>query len=72
MEELEEELKELKGIATPQEEQYQLPEPPRAPRDYTTNQRVHIEGTMAPETHITEDGLWDLSMGKEALGPVEA
>jgi hypothetical protein len=33
MEELEEGLEELKGIATPLEEQYQLTGPPRASRD---------------------------------------
>jgi hypothetical protein len=35
MEELGKALRELKGIATPQGEQYQLTGPPRAPRDGT-------------------------------------
>jgi hypothetical protein len=31
--------------------------PPRAPRDKTTNQRVHVEGPMAPAAYVAENGL---------------
>ena len=30
---------------------------PGAPRDWTINQRVHMEGPMAPATYVAEDGL---------------
>ena len=50
MEELEKGPKELKGFAVPQEEQqYESPSTPRAPRDKTINQRVHMELPMAPD-----------------------
>jgi hypothetical protein len=58
MEDLEKIPKELKGFAVPQEEQqYEPTSIPRAPRDYTNNQRVHMKGPMAPATYIAEDGL---------------
>jgi hypothetical protein len=31
--------------------------PPRAPRDYTTNQGVHMDGPIAAAAYVTEDGL---------------
>ena len=49
MEELWEGLNELKGMATPQEEQqYKLARPLRAPSNYT-NQRVYMGRFMAPQ-----------------------
>ena len=59
---LEKELKELRGFATPwREQQCQLarpsPNPHLAPRDGTTNQRMHIEGHMALAKYVAEDGL---------------
>jgi hypothetical protein len=30
---------------------------PRAPGEWTTNQRVHIKGPMAPATYVAEDGI---------------
>jgi hypothetical protein len=30
---------------------------PQTPRDYATNQRVHMEGPMAPATNVAEDDL---------------
>ena len=57
MEELGKGLKELKGIATPYEEQYQLTRLPKAPRDEITNQRVYMEGSMAPATYVADDCL---------------
>ena len=58
MEELEKGPKELKGFEAPKEEQqYELTSSPRAPRDKTTNQRVHMVGLMAPAAYVAEDGL---------------
>ena len=53
MEEIEKGLKLLKGFATPQEEPYQQPDPPKPPRDEAINQGVHL----APEAHVAEDSL---------------
>jgi hypothetical protein len=30
---------------------------PGAPKDWITNQRVHMEGPMSPATYVAEDGL---------------
>jgi hypothetical protein len=58
MEEFEKGPKELTGFAIPEEEkQYDPASTPGAPRDETTNQRVHIEGPKAPTTYIAEDDL---------------
>jgi hypothetical protein len=57
MEEIGDRLKELKGIATPQTEQYQLIGPPRTPRNKFTNQRVYMEGARSPDTYVAEHGL---------------
>ena len=59
MEELEKGVKELRGFAAPWGEQHcQLARPLiGAPRDWTTNQRVHTEGPMAPAAYVVEDGL---------------
>ena len=49
MEELEKGLKELREVAAPSgEKQCQLVRIPITSGDYTTNQRVHMEGPMAP------------------------
>ena len=37
------------------------PESPGAPGDWTTNQRMHMEGPIAPVTYVAEDGLLDIS-----------
>jgi hypothetical protein len=42
--------------------------PPRAPRDWTTNQRVHIEGPMALDTFVTEYGLVGHQWEERSLG----
>ena len=64
-------LKELRGFAAPWREQQCKPaRPPGAPRDWTTNQRVHMEGPMAPAAYVAKDGLWDIS-GRRALGTVK-
>jgi hypothetical protein len=58
MEKLENGPKELKGFAAPlEEQQYEQTSTSRAPWDYTTNQRVHMEGPMAPATYVVEDSL---------------
>ena len=58
MEELEKGLKELRGFVAPwREQQCQQTRLPRAPGDWTTNQRVHMEGPMALATYVAEDGL---------------
>ena len=58
MEELEKGQKELRGFAAPwKEQQYQQARPPGAPRNWTTNQRIHMEIPMALATYVAEDGL---------------
>jgi hypothetical protein len=58
MEELEKGLKEQRGFAAPWgEQQFQQARSPRAPRDWTTNQRVHMEGPMVLAAYVAEDGL---------------
>jgi hypothetical protein len=58
MEELRKGLKEQRGFAVPWgEQQCQLSRPPGAPGDWTTNQRVYMEGPMALATYVAEDGL---------------
>jgi hypothetical protein len=49
------ELREFAGLW--EEQQCQRAKPPRAPRDSTTNQRVPIEGPMAPTTYVAVAGL---------------
>jgi hypothetical protein len=56
--ELEKELKELRRCAAPQrEQQCQQARIPVAPECWTTNQRLHMKGPMAPATYVAEDGL---------------
>ena len=58
MEELGKGLKELRVFAAPwREQQCQQARSPGAPGDWTTNQRVHMEGPMALATYVAEDGL---------------
>ena len=44
------------------------PDPPRAPGVWTTNQRVHMEGPMALDTYVTENGLVRHQWEKKPLG----
>jgi hypothetical protein len=46
-------------VCSPMEEQ--LARPPGAPRDWTTNQRVHMEGPMAPTAYVQRMALLDIS-----------
>jgi hypothetical protein len=59
--ELEKEPKELREFVAPWRERQCQPDrqtpPPRAPRDWTTNQNVHMEGPMTPAAYVAEDGL---------------
>ena len=58
MEELEKGLKELRGFAVPWRGQlYQQARSPEDPEDWTTNQRLPMEGPMALATYMAEDGL---------------
>ena len=57
MEELEKGLKELRGLQTYGKSKCQLAISPRASRDWTTNQRIHVEGPMALAAYVAEDGL---------------
>jgi hypothetical protein len=50
-----ERTKGTQGVCNPEEEQlYQIT---RAPRDWTTNQRVYMEWPMAPVAYLAKDGL---------------
>ena len=66
MEELEKELKELNGFATPKEEQQYQPTKPPPPSTPSLppelpgskhQPKVHIEGLIAPSAYVAEDGL---------------
>ena len=58
MEELEKGLKELSGFAASwREQQCQRARFPRTPKDWTTNQRIHMERPMVLATYVAEDGL---------------
>ena len=58
MEELEKGLKELRGFVAPWGDQKCQPaRPSGAPGVWITNQRVHMEGPIAPATCVAEDGL---------------
>ena len=57
MKELEKGPKELKSLAAPQKKQYELTSTPRAPWNYTTNQRKTIVELLALAILIAEDGL---------------
>ena len=69
MEEWEKGLKELKWFATQQrEQQCQWGRLPGTPTDWTTNQRVHMEGPMVLATYVAEDGLVGHHWEKRPLG----
>ena len=68
LEELEKVLKELEGFAAPWRKQQCQPARPReALRDWTTNQRVHMEGHMALAAYVAEDGLVGLQWEERPL-----
>ena len=69
MEELEKGLKELRWFAALcEEQQCQLARPPGAPGDWTTNQRILIERTMALVSYVAEDGLVEHQWEEGPLG----
>ena len=63
---------EAKGIYSPMEgatvSTNQTLTLPRAPRDWTTNQRIHMEGPIAPVAYVAEDGLIGHQWEKRPLG----
>ena len=70
MEKLEKGLKELRGFAAPwREQQCQQARPPGAPGDWTTNQRIHMEGPMALTIYVAEGGCCVKSPAQK--GPVK-
>jgi hypothetical protein len=44
------------------------PDPPRASKDWTTNQRIHMEEPMVLATYVAEDGLVGHQWEEESLG----
>ena len=59
------------GLGTGGSNSVNGPEPfprPGAPRDWTTNQRVHMEGPMALATYVAEDGLVGHQWEERPLG----
>jgi hypothetical protein len=68
MKALEKGLKDLRGFAGPwREQQCQQTRPPRAPGDWISNQRIHMEWPMELATYVVKDcfvgisgrrGLW--------------
>ena len=58
MKDLEKELKELRRVVALWGKQQCLPARPLgAPADWTTNQRIHMEGPMVLVAYVAEDGL---------------
>jgi hypothetical protein len=58
MEELERDWRNWGGIEAPLgEQQCQLARPSGAPGDWTTNQRIHVEGPVSLAKYVAEDGL---------------
>jgi hypothetical protein len=61
--------KELRGYAAPCGETTVLTgQTPRAPRDWTNNQRLHMEGPMVLATYVAEDGLVGYQWKERPLG----
>ena len=57
------------GVCSPMEEQQcQQAIPSRAPRDWTTNQRIHMEGPMTLATYVAENGLVGHQREERPLG----
>ena len=62
-------LKELKRVCSPIEgATVSTGQTPRAPRDWTTDQRIHVEGLMALVTYVAEDGLVGHQWKERPLG----
>jgi hypothetical protein len=69
MKELEKGLKELRGFATPwSKQQCQEARHPRAPGDWTTNQRIHKELPMTLAAYVAEGGLVGYQWEERPLG----
>jgi hypothetical protein len=68
IEEMQKGLKELREVAAPwREQQCQPDRPHRVPGDWTTNQRVHMEGPTALASYVEEDGIVGHQWKKQAL-----
>jgi hypothetical protein len=52
-----ERTEEAEGVCKTLNQPDPTPLAPRAPRDQTTNQRVHMEGPMAPATFVAEGDI---------------
>ena len=69
MEALEKGLKDLRVFAASWSEQHcQQAKPLRDPRDSTTNQSIYMEGPIALDTYVAEDGLFGHQWKKRPLG----
>ena len=69
MEELKKGLKELRELAAPwRGYQCQQAKLPGAPGDWTTNQRIHMEGPIAPAPNVAVDGLVGHQWEERPLG----
>jgi hypothetical protein len=66
--ELEKVPRELKRNEAPYEEhQYELTSTPRAPWNYSTNQRKHVVELVALAIYVAEDGLVDHQWEERSL-----
>jgi hypothetical protein len=69
MEELEKGLKELRGVAVSwREQQCQQAGSPRAPGDWNTNQRIHMERPMTMAAHVAKGVLVGQRWEERPLG----
>jgi hypothetical protein len=70
MEVLEKGLKELREFAAPcgEEQQCQQAKTPGAQVDWTTNQRIHMEGPKVPAKYVAGDGLVGHQWEEQVLG----
>ena len=69
MKDLEKELKELRRVvALWGKQQCQPARPLGAPADWTTNQRIHMEGPRAPAAYVAENGLVGHQWEEQPLG----
>jgi hypothetical protein len=69
MEELEKGVKELRGLQPHGgSNSVNRPIPLELPRDWTTNQRIHMEGPMSLAAYVAEDGLVGHQWEERPLG----
>jgi hypothetical protein len=63
-----ERTEETKGVCHSKWQQWQLVRSPAAPGDWTNNQRVHMEGSIALAAYVAEDGLIGQQWEEQPLG----